>query len=275
MSRVEIDRQNEAFWDELCGSRLASSLGITDDSPQSLALFDKWYFDLYPYLFDHVPFESIVGKRVLEIGLGYGTVAQRLITAGADYHGLDIATGPVRMVSKRIQHLGQRGAVCRGSILAPPYPTASFDWVVAIGSLHHTGDLRAAIGKVHDLLKRGGRALIMVYSATSYRQWRRMPYATLRRLHASPGLYERRAESAVEMRGLYDSNVAGEAAPHTEFVTKAELRHLCRAFHTCRIVAENIDVEGPFRFFTRRTACRVFGSLLGLDLYCHLHKQPH
>ena len=48
--QLEIDQANMAFWDELCGSTDAQSLGITDSSPQTLKLFDDWYMDFYPYL---------------------------------------------------------------------------------------------------------------------------------------------------------------------------------------------------------------------------------
>ena len=37
------------------------------------------------------------GKKVLEVGLGYGSVAQRIAENGAVYTGLDIAEGPVEM----------------------------------------------------------------------------------------------------------------------------------------------------------------------------------
>src|SRR5690606_21421713 len=91
LSQIEIDRLNREFWNELCGTQLATSLGITDHSPESLARFDDWYLGLYPYLYRHLPFAEMTGQNVLEIGLGYGTVAQKIAAAGAHYHGLDIA----------------------------------------------------------------------------------------------------------------------------------------------------------------------------------------
>src|SRR4051812_21685656 len=39
---------NARFWDELCGSALARSLGIADASRESLSRFDRAYLDLYP-----------------------------------------------------------------------------------------------------------------------------------------------------------------------------------------------------------------------------------
>ena len=45
-----INQANQVFWDEMCGTVLAKKLGITDFSAQSLAKFDQWFFDFYPFL---------------------------------------------------------------------------------------------------------------------------------------------------------------------------------------------------------------------------------
>ncbi len=220
----ETDRLNADFWDELCGTTLARSLGIADALPASLARFDRAYFSFYPYLARHVPFADVAGRRVLEVGLGYGSVAQRLAQAGARYSGLDIAAGPVAMVRHRLAQIGQAGEVRQGSVLSAPFPDASFDAVVAIGCYHHTGNMAQALRETHRLLVPGGRASIMVYNAFSYRRWLRAPIATLRhRLRKSPA-----ALASARQRGWYDANLAGEPAPVTEFVSIAELRRLAR-----------------------------------------------
>lgn len=152
----EISRKNEDFWDEPCGSQLAQFLGVKDASEASLLKFDQWYLDFYPYLEKHIPFAKMNGMNVLEIGLGYGTVAQRLVEHGAVYSGLDIALGPVKMVRHRIKQIELEGNVVQGSILQPPFPDQSFDAIVAIGCLHHAGDLQYAIDECYKLLKPGG-----------------------------------------------------------------------------------------------------------------------
>ena len=50
MNQAEIDSQNSEFWNELCGTQLAHSLGITDFSAPSLEKFDRYYLAMYPYL---------------------------------------------------------------------------------------------------------------------------------------------------------------------------------------------------------------------------------
>src|ERR1700704_2730176 len=102
-SQQHLDQANADFWSELCGSHLARTVGVDDASAGSLARFDQAYLDLYPYLQRYLPWHS--GERVLEIGLGYGTVGQLLAARGLDYHGLDISPGPVAMTQHRLQML--------------------------------------------------------------------------------------------------------------------------------------------------------------------------
>ena len=155
-----IDVANTVFWDELCGSNLAREVGITDASPASLERYDRAYFDLYPYLAGYLRAPEMAGRRVLDVGLGYGTVAEFLARAGADYHGLDIASGPVEMARHRLAGIpGARPEqVQQGSVLELPFPEDSFDRVVSIGCLHHTGDLSACRGRGAPRAAAGRRA---------------------------------------------------------------------------------------------------------------------
>ena len=108
----QLDEANAEFWSELCGSHLAREVGVEDASAESLARFDRAYFDMYPYLQRYLPWMS--GERLLEIGLGYGTVGQLLAERGLDYHGLDISPGPVAMMRSRLEMLECRRTRARG-----------------------------------------------------------------------------------------------------------------------------------------------------------------
>ena len=267
--QLEIDQRNIAFWDELCGTQSAKTLGVTDNSPESLEKFDRWYLEFYPYLCQHIPVDRLTGMKVLEIGLGYGTMATELMSKGAIYHGLDIAEGPVEMARYRADLLNEKADIRQGSILDCPFDDESFDHVVSIGCLHHTGNLGGAIERVHRLVKPGGGATIMVYHGRSYRQWCKQPWATLKEMLASND--DRRAANE-RLRGAYDKNQSGAAAPETDFVSKPELKSLCRKFSKIDIIAENIGADLLFKKVSRPTALKYFGPWLGLDLYCCLEK---
>lgn len=261
-----IDQRNAAFWDELCGSVLAQTIGITDHSPESLRRFDEAYMDYYPYLARQLRAPTTAGEPLLEIGLGFGTVSQRLAEAGFSYHGLDIAAGPVEMVRERLRRLGiedPEGRVVQGSALEIPHPDATFGHVVTIGCLHHTGDLPRAVAEVRRVLRPGGTAMVMLYNRHSLRQLQ---------------LRARSIQDA-QRRGAYDRNVAGEAAPETVYVSARQVRdELFAAFADVRIERHNINplVLGRFRGLSltvsRERLLPTLARVLGLDLYIHARR---
>jgi SAM-dependent methyltransferase len=265
VAAADISQRNAEFWDELCGTHMARELGIRDASPGELARFDAAYLDLYPYLLGYFPRESVAGRQVLEVGLGYGTLSEALARMGADYHGLDIAAGPVEMVRHRLA--GVPGArpdqVQQGSVLELPFPDASFDLVASIGCLHHTGDLFGAIREVRRVLRPGGRVVLMVYNRRSLRRLVAVPVAAVR--HRG-----RPASADEELRARYDTTADGAAAPHTDFVTAAELRGLLHGFKDIRVERRNMDgLPIPYLAERTRSALLALGvdRLLGLDLY--------
>ena len=261
-----IDVANAGFWDELCGTNLAREIGLTDASPASLERFDRAYLDLYPYLAGYLRAPEMAGRRVLEIGLGYGTVAELLARAGADYHGLDIADGPVAMARARLERVpGARPEqVQQGSALELPFPDASFDRVVSIGCLHHTGDLARAVAEVRRVLRPGGELLLMVYNRHSARRVLLWPLLAARhRLVAGAPTPE------AWLRHANDGTAAGGAAPHTDFVTVAELRGLLHGMRDVRIDRRSIDRVplGPLEISRARLMRLGVDRLVGLDLY--------
>jgi SAM-dependent methyltransferase len=266
-----LDDRNAAFWDELCGTNLARTLGITDASPESLARFDEAYFALYPYLVSYFPPEAVEGKRLLEIGLGYGTLGEALARLGADYHGLDLAAAPVEMMRDRLARVpGARPEqVAGGSALELPFEDASFDHVVSIGCLHHTGDLFGAIAECRRVLRPGGRLVVMVYNRHSARRVLLGPVLAARH-RLRPG-----TPSAEEtLRYFYDGHADGDRAPHTDFVSAAELRGLLSGFRDVRIDRRSIDRVplGPIEVSRQRLMRLGLDRLVGLDLYAVAHR---
>lgn len=269
MNQKDISSRNSEFWNELCGTQLAKYLGISDASAESLKKFDDWYFDFYPYLFDQIPFAELKGKDVLEVGLGYGTVAQKLAQAGSNYRGLDIAAGPVDMVNHRLRQVGVLGEAVQGSILEPPFEPASFDVIVAIGCLHHTGNLKKAIENCWELLRPGGCLIFMVYYAYSYRRFRMVPAETLRYMAKElMGYRGVVGNSDAIHRAAYDANSEGGGAPHTDWVSTRSLKHICGRFSGFAARIENIDQEPPFSQTPRTELLQTrWPRIVGLDLY--------
>jgi SAM-dependent methyltransferase len=256
-----LDARNAAFWDELCGSALARQVGVTDATAESLARFDAAYMANYPYLESYLP-ERLDGVELLEIGLGYGTLSALLIARGASYHGADIAEGPVEMVRHRLRLAGDgqpEQRVVQASALDLPHPDERFDRLYTIGCLHHTGDIARAVSEVHRVLRPGGTAVVMLYNRDSLRQILKVRLPALLR----------RGRSSDQVAGFYDTNAAGDAAPHVEYVSRRDVRRMFGAFSDVAIDVRNFDST---RFIPRERLLGNVDRVLGLDLYITARK---
>jgi SAM-dependent methyltransferase len=267
-----IDRQNADFWNELCGTATARALGITEPSRENLRRFDEWYMNYYPYLGRYVYSEDLKRKKVLEIGLGYGTLGQVLALQGCQYYGLDIATNPVAMMRYRFSLLGLEGGhrVQVGSALEIPYKASTFDYVYSIGCLHHTGDLGRGIAEIHRVLAEGGKAVIMLYHRHSFRRLVHLPLLRLRNLLVEGFRPPDGARDVSHwVRAFYDKNAKGEAAPHTDYVSRAQVRRLFQAFRAVRIESQNCDqiVYKGEVLVARERLLNNLGRVMGVDLY--------
>jgi len=267
LDSVEIDRRNEEFWDELCGTGLARQLGLVGRDQETLDAFDRAYFAFYPYLLGYLDRFQLAGRRVLEVGLGYGSLGQEIVRRGALYYGLDIAAGPVQMMQHRLAMLGLVGEerILQGSAAAMPFKNASFDWVYTIGTLHHTGALAESIEEVRRVLVPGGSAVVMLYHEDSARQLLKV------RLPAAVARFRGRSGPTPQgVARMYDANSSGAAAPHTEFVSRRAVRSLFSQYAEVRIETRNFDdIRIRRRLVIPRS--RALGSplerWLGLDLY--------
>lgn len=287
---VDVTRENAEFWNTLAGTQLAESLGLRDFSSEALARFDREYFDYYPYLLEYVDLPGMRNKKVVEIGLGYGSLGQKIAEAGAEYLGMDVAQQPVTLLNQRLRINGLQGRAMQASMLECPLPSEAYDRVVSIGCFHHTGDTQRCIDETYRILKPGGTAVIMVYNLYSYRQWHKWPGRTLaawwRSLLGRDGIL--RGNEA--QRYAYDrADATGQAAPETAFLSSGQLRKMFGRFSAVTVRKENCnsfchsltlewpkgaDAEAAGRaairvdlLLKRRNLLKSLGRRLGLDLY--------
>jgi ubiquinone/menaquinone biosynthesis C-methylase UbiE len=158
--------------------------------------------------------------------------------------------------------VGNEAAV--GSALELPYDDASFDRYVSIGCLHHTGDVTRAIAEAHRVLRPGGRALVMLYNARSFRAVVQLP---ARRLRAR--LRGRRVR-ADHLGAAYDVDTSGRGAPQTELFSQAEVRagfvHIdVQNFETLQLARGRIAIP-------REALLGNVARRWGLDLYVTARK---
>ncbi len=265
-NQEEMDVYNREFWNELCGTPLAQELGVTDSTPGSLKRYDDGYFEFYPYLKGYFPIREMRGRRVLDVGLGYGTLAQWLAECGAEYTGMDIARGPVDMVNQRLAQNSLPGRVVQGSVLNCPFPDESFDFFVSIGCLHATGNFEAALSEAYRVLRPGGKLIIMVYYAYSYRRLRFHRWETFRYW-----LWDRwRVPLTASMKFLpsdRDFHLDGTAALGTEYLSERDIRRMAGKFSRLETQLENFWPEGKYRDRPREELIESVARDLGMDIY--------
>lgn len=103
------------------------------------------------------------GLKALEIGCGTGLFTEYFARSGARFIALDVSPELLakaqgrRLPEDRVHFLLGRFEDCRLDNPAfPPWMDGPFDAVIGSSVLHHL-DLEAALERIHQLLKRGGR----------------------------------------------------------------------------------------------------------------------
>jgi SAM-dependent methyltransferase len=120
-------------------------------------------YDLEPYILEFAQFDQFAGKKVLEIGVGLGSDHQRYAEAGAQLFGIDLTDRAIAHTAKRLKCFGLNSKLSVGDAEQLTFEDESFDLVYSWGVLHHSPDTPKAIAEVCRVLKRGGRAKIMIY----------------------------------------------------------------------------------------------------------------
>jgi ubiquinone/menaquinone biosynthesis C-methylase UbiE len=263
-----VEKKNSEFWEEMCGSVAFQNLGLNEISSASLKEFDHWYFQTYPYLEAWLAPQILGSKRILEVGLGFGSVGQLLATWCPGYLGVDIAEGPVRLMSYRLRASEYKGNSVVSSVLHLPVQSDSQDVVVAIGSLHHVGDFEGSLREIARVLRPGGTLCGMVYAAYSFRSFIRDPKTmilSILRSHRDPG----RIADSSKLRRAADVDSKGRPAPFTEFFSKRSLKDaLGENFEVIRVSRRNASGQslgGPR--LRRLLLLPVLRPMLSTDFY--------
>lgn len=155
-------------------------------------------YELEPYILDHAAFETVRGKRVLEIGVGLGADHQRFAQGGADLYGIDLTSRAVEHTARRLAAYGLTSRLSVGDAEQLDFADGSFDYVYSWGVLHHSPDTPAAIAEVWRVLKPGGSARVMIYhrwSLIGLMLWLRYAALAFRPWQSLSDIYARHLES--------------------------------------------------------------------------------
>lgn len=110
---------------------------------------------------------DVRGKTVLDVGCGMGRFADVIVKWGGRVVGVDLSLA----VDSAHRNLGAHPQfqAAQASVFDLPFRPGTFDLIYSLGVLHHTPDCERAFKALPRLLKPGGRIVIWVYSAHTYR----------------------------------------------------------------------------------------------------------
>jgi len=264
-----FDEQNREFWNEICGSTFAELNKINLEDINQIESFDKHYFEFYPYLFDELNWVLQEANNCIEVGLGAGTISRYLASRCSNYVGFDISDRSCNFVRATFDNLKINGTIINRSILdtLDKSDFKKYDSAVAIGSLHHTGDLSLALANLESVVKPGGRILVMVYY---YAQPKRILYDPFNFISNIINLLVNKQFHFEEKNRLIrkssDKNLKNEPAPITTFSSRKLFSTRKDFKYTCSL--QNSHRLG-FKYFhiSRNFVLKHFSRFIGVCIY--------
>ncbi len=124
------------------------------------------YTRAYPYLPAKAEFNLHHGERVLEVGCGQGTDLLQFALNGAEVTGVDLTEGAIAKSRAHFDAYGVSATLLTANAQnLKEFADETFDVVYSFGVLHHTPDTEQAVAEVHRVLRKGGKAIVMLYAS--------------------------------------------------------------------------------------------------------------
>jgi SAM-dependent methyltransferase len=159
------------FWQgHPCGAELVGDLSAEtrEEYGQFFTRYDQYRYTKEPHILTNLDRIDFDGKRVLEIGLGQGADAERIVKRGGLYSGADLTEESVRRVKMRFAlHDLRFERIEQASALKLPFEQDSFDIVYSHGVLHHIPEIKKAQAEIARVLKPDGKVIVMLYAKWS------------------------------------------------------------------------------------------------------------
>jgi len=201
------------FWEAApCADRLAASpRGSAEYFAEIAAVKEQ----LEPHARTFADFPSWKGEDVLEVGCGVGIDTTAFARAGARVTGCDLTEVGVALTREQLRLEGLPGTAVVANAESLPFADASFDLVWSWGVIHHTPDPVRAVAEIRRVLRPGGEARVMLYSARSV---------------FAAAVWARQIARERRPVGLRDAAARGLESPGTQLLTPGQARALFSDF---------------------------------------------
>jgi ubiquinone/menaquinone biosynthesis C-methylase UbiE len=245
---TKLKERVRAFWQaNPCGTKFADAAPGTR---RFYELVEEHRYDKEWHIPAAADFAGTRGLRVLEIGCGLGTDGAQFAKAGADYTGVDLTEAAVELAKKRFELFNLPGTFRTADAENLDFADESFDVVYSHGVLHHTPDTARAVREVHRVLRKNGRAVVMLYHRNSYN------YRVNIRLLRRGGVQLLRWNAGMRLIHKLTGEPVDSLREHARKLREARNRHLSAE----EFLSQNTDGAGnPLaRVYSRREARELF-----------------
>lgn len=106
-------------------------------------------------------FEDLVGKKILEVGVGPGKLLLKLVKKGYTVTGIELRRGMADEARRRLRLAGYDVDILNQSIYHLPFKDSSFDCIVMTFVLAEIVDLNKALEELKRVLKKGGKVIVI------------------------------------------------------------------------------------------------------------------
>ena len=165
-----------------------------------------------PVFSNFIDYESLRGKRVLDIATGTGFATVTFARFGAEVTGIDITDYAVDQTKRNFRLRNLKGTVLKMDAQKLDFPDNSFDYVCAHGCLMHMPDIDKAVREIHRVLKPGGEMYAWMYNRGWY-YWFGIMF--LRGILLGKLIKYR--FSSLAMTSRYSDGLVDGGNPHTKF----------------------------------------------------------
>jgi glycosyltransferase involved in cell wall biosynthesis/ubiquinone/menaquinone biosynthesis C-methylase UbiE len=132
------------------------------------------YGEYAPWMPETMEFAQHAGQELLEVGGGLGTDLSQFARNGAIVTDIDLSSGHLALAQENFRLRGLTGRFIHQDAETLPFADNSFDVVYSNGVIHHTPNTETIIGEIFRVLRRDGKAIIMVYAENSLYYWRNL-----------------------------------------------------------------------------------------------------
>lgn len=134
------------------------------------------YVDYAPWLLKAIRAIDVKDKKLLEIGCGAGTDLLEFAKRGAKCYAVDLTPKHIELTKKLFRHNGLSVKAQIQDATALKFKERSFDVIYSHGVLHHIPNIHKVLNEIYRVLKKGGKAYLMVYHKRSFDYCKMLAY---------------------------------------------------------------------------------------------------